>query len=135
MTFSYTEPDGSGVFATLKDNVRYLAQDTVDTAQSATDEEIVYLLTISTDDVFAAAALAVDRRANRWESTAATTAKNKKVGDLSLGDKDFTSIVSGLRGLALRLRGNGANPSEVIPVVAAPVNNADAVFTIGMMSS
>lgn len=81
MTFTYTQPV-AGVFPTLKDEVRFLAQDTVETDSSVSDEEIVYLLGSYNNQIYISASQVAATIAMKYGKEAAITSRS--VGDLSI---------------------------------------------------
>jgi tRNA(Phe) wybutosine-synthesizing methylase Tyw3 len=77
MSWTYTgDPSAS-----KQDEVRFLLGDIKHTEQSLSDEEIMYLLSVNSDDAYMAASEAAGRMAVRYLGLSATT---KKVGDLWL---------------------------------------------------
>lgn len=81
MTFTYTQPV-AGAFPTLKDEVRFLAQDTVETDASVSDEEIVYLLTTYENQIYITASQVAATISMKYGKEAAVTSRS--VGDLSI---------------------------------------------------
>lgn len=81
MTFTYTQPV-AGVFPTLKDEVRFLAHDTVETDASISDDEIVYLLASYENQVYITASQVAATVAMKYGKEAAITSRS--VGDLSI---------------------------------------------------
>lgn len=81
MTFTYTQPV-AGVFPTLKDEVRFLAHDTVETDASISDDEIVYLLASYENQVYITASQVAATVAMKYGKEAAVTSRS--VGDLSI---------------------------------------------------
>lgn len=81
MTFTYTQPV-AGVFPTLKDEVRFLAQDTIETVASVSDEEIVYLLGSYSNQIYITASQLAATIAMKYGKEAAVTSRS--VGDLSI---------------------------------------------------
>lgn len=81
MTFSYSQPV-DGVFPTAKDEVRFLIMDTVESAFSLSNEEIVYLIDFMGGSVYLAASQAALTLSVSYAKEA--TIASKTVGDLSL---------------------------------------------------
>jgi hypothetical protein len=81
MAFTYTLPT-SGVFPTLKDEVRFLVMDTVLSSFSLDDTEIAYLLKQFDDRVYLAASQGALSISVKYSKEASTSSKS--VGDLSL---------------------------------------------------
>jgi hypothetical protein len=81
MTYTYTQPV-AGVFPTLKDEVRFLAQDTIETVASVSDEEIVYLLGSYNNQIYITASQLAATIAMKYGKEAAVTSRS--VGDLSI---------------------------------------------------
>ena len=81
MTFTYTQPV-AGVFPTLKDEVRFLAQDTVENSSSVSDEEIVYLLASYDNQIYITASQVAATISMKYGKEAAVTSRS--VGDLSI---------------------------------------------------
>lgn len=90
MTFSYTLPV-AGVYAAVKDEVRFLLRDTVETDFSLADEEIQYLLTDSSNRVYLAASKGATSIASKYGQAA--TVASRSIGDLSIstGYRDASS--------------------------------------------
>ena len=81
MSFTYTEPI-AGVFSTLKDEVRFLGQDTVESVASLSDEEIAYLLVSYENQIYISASQLAATIAVKYGKEAAVTSRS--VGDLSI---------------------------------------------------
>lgn len=81
MTFTYAQPV-AGVFPTLRDEIRFLAQDTVSTIASVSDEEIAYLLVSYENQVYITASQVAATVALKYGKEAAVTSRS--VGDLSI---------------------------------------------------
>jgi len=81
MAFTYAQPV-AGVFPSLKDEVRFLAQDTVETDASVSDEEIAYLLVSYENQVYITASQVAATVAMKYGKEAAITSRS--VGDLSI---------------------------------------------------
>lgn len=81
MTYSYTLP-ANGTFASLKDEVRFLLRDTVETDFSLQDEEILYLLGDSEDRPYLAASKGAMTIAAKYGQAA--TVASRSIGDLSI---------------------------------------------------
>jgi hypothetical protein len=90
MTFSYTLP-ALGQFANLKDEVRFLLRDTVESSFSLADEEIQYLLGDSEDRPYLAASKGAMTIAAKYGQAA--TVASRSIGDLSIstGYKDASA--------------------------------------------
>lgn len=130
MTFTYTPPV-DGIFAEARDEVRYLARDTVETAQSASDEEIAYLLRQWDNDVYASAAALAMNLANSYDRLAASSGSSKKVGDLNIAGRDYSLAATSYRALAEELRRRGSAGTS-IPLLGLPHDIANGpVFTLG----
>jgi hypothetical protein len=95
MAFTYIDPSSGN-----RDKVRFLVQDTDSTDFHLHDEEIAYLLTTWSNDVFDAAIAAADIIAG---SFAHKTNYSRSIGDLSISESYATSAVE-FRALADRLR-------------------------------
>lgn len=83
MTYSYNQPV-SGVFANVKDEVRFLVRDTVESEFSITDEEIEYLLEDSQDRTYLAASKAAGIIGTNYSKAASVASRS--VGDLSISN-------------------------------------------------
>lgn len=81
MTFSYAEPV-NGVYANIKDEVRFLLMDTVVSEFNLSDEEIQFLLVEFDQKPYLAAAQGALHLATAYAQLAAVT--QKTVGDLTL---------------------------------------------------
>jgi hypothetical protein len=81
MTFSYAQPV-AGVFPSLKDEIRFLVQDTVSSAFSVSDEEIAYMLKTYDDQVYITASQVAQSISTKYGKEASVSSRN--VGDLSL---------------------------------------------------
>lgn len=81
MAFTYAQPV-AGVFPALKDEIRFLAQDTEETVASVTDEEIAYLLVSYENQVYITASQVAATVALKYGKEAAVTSRS--VGDLSI---------------------------------------------------
>jgi hypothetical protein len=81
MSYTYSQPL-AGVFPTLKDEVRFLAQDTIETVASVSDEEIVYLLGSYNNQIYITASQLAATIAMKYGKEAAVTSRS--VGDLSI---------------------------------------------------
>lgn len=130
MTFSYTGPDGTGVFAEAKDETRFLSRDTVLTAYSIADEELMYYLLAEAGSTRLAAADALDARATAIE---AAQKKEVRIGPF-LTQGDTAVSAQGLRALADGLR-NGTTGGPNAPVVSLDGDGAawqQPVFALGM---
>jgi hypothetical protein len=90
MTFSYTLP-AQGQFANLKDEVRFLLRDTIESSFSLADEEIQYLLGDSEDRTYLAASKGAMTIAAKYGQAA--TVASRSIGDLSIstGYKDASA--------------------------------------------
>lgn len=107
-TYSGDPSDSTG------DAVRFLAGDTVQTADvTLTDEEIAYLLTVW-ESPYDAAAASCEARAAQYANKASGS---KKVGDLSLAI-DYEKSASGLLAMAERLHEQGSREDPPMPWVA-----------------
>jgi hypothetical protein len=95
MAFTYVDPSSGN-----RDKVRFLVQDTDSTDFHLHDEEIAYLLTTWSNDIFDAAIAAADIIAG---SFAHKTNYSRSIGDLSISESYATSAVE-FRALADRLR-------------------------------
>jgi len=131
MSFTYTGPNNVGVFATALDEVRFLSEDTVETVDSVSDEEITYLLTQFSVNL--SAALAVERRAGKYSLKASSQRSSLKVGDLSIGKMDYVSASTYLYDLAAKLRSGGVQNDGTPSIVLSTggVEPAESVFYIG----
>jgi hypothetical protein len=121
MAWSYS---GNPADSTL-DEVRFLLGDTVETAQSLTDEEIGYLTALNQDDAYRSAAEAADRMAVRFAGMSATT---KRVGDLSLSTEYAQTAEHYYRLSEKLMRGRTAF------AVGGPfmADDSPGIFSIGM---
>lgn len=90
MTFSYTFPV-QGIYANLKDEVRFLLRDTTKSDFSLADEEILYLLEDSQDRPYLAASKGATSIAAKYGQAA--TVSSRSIGDLSIstGFKDASA--------------------------------------------
>lgn len=122
MTFSYTLPV-QGVFANLKDEVRFLLRDTVETDFSLADEEILYLLEDSGDRPYLAASKGATTIAAKYGQAA--TVASRSIGDLSIstGYKDASAEY---QRLAKELRLGKKDTKTAVYFV-----NTESQFTIG----
>lgn len=113
MTWTYDGPT-DGAWATVRDRVRFLTTDTVQSAQSVSDEEIAALEAELAEvlgtpvDPYALAAAVADAMADRYEVVAMT--ESKAVGNSSLS-RSFSDRASRFRLLASRLRARGGAPA------------------------
>ena len=122
MSFSYAEPV-AGVFPSLKDEVRFLASDTVETDASVSDEEIAYFLTTYDDQVYISASQVAATIATRYGKEAAITSRS--VGDLSISVQ-YAETAKWYKELAEKLRlGKQSNLAQPYFVTAT------AQFDIG----
>ena len=117
MTFSYTLPS-SGVFASKKDEIRFLIQDTVLTDFSLQDEEISYAITFQSGSVYMAAADCCDRIATLYHKQSVAS---KSVGDLSLS---YTYHEAGSRYTELAAKFQKGPKSLYAPVQYADTNTS-----------
>lgn len=131
MTHTYTPPL-AGVFSSPLNEIRYLSEDTVETAQSLSDEEIAYEL-IYWLTPRATAAAALDRRAGKYELLASSKGATLKVGDLSIGTRDYAMSAASLRALADRIRNGGQSGDTPTFTIALPPTSAGkSVFRLGI---
>jgi len=100
MTYSYSQPI-AGIFPTLKDEVRFLAQDTVESDASISDEEIAYLLETYDNQVYITASQVAATLAMRYGKEAAITSRS--VGDLSISAQ-YAETAKWYQGLASKLK-------------------------------
>jgi hypothetical protein len=122
MTFSYNQPV-SGVFANPKDEIRFLIRDTVSSAFSLSDEEILYLYDSLEDQLYLAASQGALQLSVNYAKEA--TVASKTVGDLSLS-LSFMDTSAEYKHLAEHLRlGKIGNTLNVY------FNPTDTQFYIG----
>lgn len=118
MTWSY----GGDPSTSTKDRVRYLLGDTKETAQSLTDEEIAYELTIAEDDAVKAAIAVAESMASRY---AGLSGSSKKVGDVMIAN-DHAGTAQRFRDLARRLAARYGGIA--VPLI---MDTRESVFAIG----
>lgn len=122
MSFSYSLPV-NGVFATAKDEIRFLLSDTVQTQFSLTDEEINYLYESLGEQLYLAASQGALQLSVAYAKEA--TIASKSVGDLSLS-LSYMDTSAEYKHLAQHLRmGKIGNSLNVYYV------EKDAQFAIG----
>lgn len=136
MAWTYT-PASGGVFAQVKDEIRFRIGDTSRTLYSLSDEDVAVIVKDLTDegstpavgDVGEAAARVAEAMAERIERDTVTS---KKVGATSIS-REFAGRAEALRRIANRLRGGGSKADMVglIQDADAP----EAVFTMGMFDA
>jgi hypothetical protein len=100
MSYTYSQP-AAGVFPTLKDEVRFLAQDTTETEASLSDEEIVYLLETYDNQVYITASQVAATIAMKYGKEAAVTSRS--VGDLSISVQ-YSETANWYQTLAAKLK-------------------------------
>ncbi len=122
MTFSYALPV-AGQYANLKDEVRFLLRDTVESSFSLADEEILYLLDDSEDRPYLAASKGAMTIAAKYGQAA--TVASRSIGDLSIstGYKDASAEY---QRLSKELRLGKKDTSTVTYFIEKP-----SQFTIG----
>jgi len=125
MTFSYNLPV-AGVFANPKDEIRFLINDTVSTAFSLQDEEILYAYTFQDGSLYMAAADCCDRIATLYHRESVAS---KSVGDLSLS---YTYHEAGSRYTELASQFQKGPKSLYAPV---QYESSDGNFTIGQFDN
>lgn len=122
MSFTYTQPT-AGVFATPKDEIRFLIQDTVQNQFSLSDEEILYLYTSLGNQLYLAASQAALQLSVAYAKEA--TIASKSVGDLSLS-LSYMDTSAEYKHLAEHLRlGKIGNSLSVF------YNESDSQFVMG----
>jgi hypothetical protein len=122
MTFSYTLPV-QGQFANLKDEVRFLLRDTVESSFSLADEELLYLLDDSENRPYLAASKGAITIAAKYGQAA--TVASRSIGDLSIstGYKDASAEYQRLSKELRMGKKDTATRAYFIP--------AESQFTIG----
>lgn len=100
MTFTYTQPI-SGQFPTLKDEVRFLIQDTVENEFSISDEELVYFLEENENMPYIAGSQAAHTLSTKYGKEAAITSRN--VGDLSISTQ-YLETANWYKALSIKLK-------------------------------
>jgi hypothetical protein len=122
MTYTYSQPV-AGIFPTLKDEVRFLAQDTIETEASLSDEEIVYLLETYDNQIYITASQVAATIAMKYGKEAAVTSRS--VGDLSISVQ-YAETAKWYQTLAAKLKLGKQDNSASPYFVSAPMQ-----FTIG----
>lgn len=100
MTFTYTQPI-AGQFPTLKDEIRFLIQDTVENEFSISDEELVYFLDQNDSLVYVSASQAAHTLSVKYGKEAAITSRN--VGDLSISTQ-YAETANWYKALSAKLK-------------------------------
>ena len=116
MTYTYSQPV-AGIFPTLKDEVRFLAQDTTETDASLSDEEIVYLLETYDNQIYITASQVAATIAMKYGKEAAVTSRS--VGDLSISVQ-YAETAKWYQGLAAKLKLGKQDNSASVYFVDAP---------------
>jgi len=122
MSFNYAQPI-AGVFPSLKDEVRFLAQDTVQTDASVSDEEIAYLLATYDNQIYITASQVAATVALKYGKEAAVTSRS--VGDLSISVQ-YAETARFYEALAAKLK-LGKQDNSTSPYFVA----VDGQFAIG----
>jgi hypothetical protein len=122
MTFSYALPV-NGQYANLKDEVRFLLRDTVESSFSLADEELLYLLDDSEDRPYLAASKGAMTIAAKYGQAA--TVASRSIGDwsISTGYKDASAEYQRLSKELRMGKKDTATRAYFIP--------AESQFTIG----
>lgn len=135
MTFTYIDPSSGN-----RDKVRFLLQDTVSTDANLTDEEIAYLLTTWSNNVYDAAIAGAELIAGQY---AHKTNYSRSVGDLSISES-YGQSASEFRMLAERLRKQRAqlfppspkiNPQAILPTPEKTETSYKSDFYTGLMDN
>ena len=122
MTFSYALPV-AGVFPSLKDEVRFLLRDTVESDFSLADEEIAYLLEDSEDRPYLAASKGAMTIATKYGQAA--TVASRSIGDLSIST-GYQNAASEYQRLSKELR-LGKQDTKTVPYYVT----TESQFSIG----
>lgn len=110
------------------DEVRFLIADTTETAQSLSDDEILYLISQQLPEInnYRAASNAAIMLGDKY---AALAAKMKKIGDLML-ETDYSLMAGRYEKMAHRLMKGRTQYAVGAPVMA---DDSAAIFAIGSM--
>lgn len=124
MTFTYAQPV-AGVFPSLKDEVRFLAQDTEQSEASVSDEEIAYLLVTYDNQIYITASQVAATVAMKYGKEAAVSSRS--VGDLSISVQ-YTESANWYQALADKLKLGKQDNSASAYFVDAPMQFAIGQF-------
>jgi hypothetical protein len=122
MSFSYSQPV-SGVYDSVKDEIRFLVRDTTETSFSLSDEEIDYLYEFFDQKLYMAASQAATTLSVSYAKEA--NVSSKTVGDLSLS-LSYMDTANEYKALAKMLR-----LGKIDNTLTAYFEPSDMQFTIG----
>ena len=127
MSFSYSQPV-TGVFTSLKDEIRFLVRDTVLTDFSITDEEIAYLLKFFNNLTYSAASKGAESIAIEYAKQANSS---RSVGDLSLSTSYQSTADAYMKLSNSLLQGPGSTYHQAYFIPTADQNLNSQMFTLG----
>lgn len=127
MSFTYSQPV-AGVFPTVKDEIRYLIGDRVQTDFSISDEEIAYLIKFFDNLTYSAASKAAESIAIEYSKQANSS---RSVGDLSLSTSYQSTADAYMRLSNSLLEGPGSTYHQAYFVPMADQNVSSPLFTLG----
>jgi hypothetical protein len=135
MAFTYVDPSSGN-----RDKVRFLIQDTDSTDPHLTDEEIAYLLTTWSNDVFDAAIAGAEIISGKY---AHKTNYSRSIGDLSISES-YGASAQEFRALAQRLMAQRnrlfapiakINPDSIMSTADKMVTTYKSDFSTGLMDN
>jgi len=127
MAFTYSQPV-NGVFPTIKDEIRYLIGDRVQTDFSISDEEIAYLIKFFDNLTYSAASKAAESIAIEYSKQANSS---RSVGDLSLSTSYQSTADAYMRLSNSLLEGPGSTYHQAYFIPVADQNVSSPLFTLG----